>query len=242
MIDMLEARLRLLARLRGAEHELAKVEQATTAAALMRGRSHELGNLIQIVKLSAEQLEQRLENVGPELAELATDLHKTAEEAVALLAQMFVAARPPARSERGPVVTHAVRAAVELARPAVASIDLRIELDDTVHTLATADELEAMVIAAVLEAATANRVAIVLRERVIAGKRWVELLRIDDRALGDGDLAHMFEPASLLHLVVSAAHQAGGDASIAPGRAGLELAIELPVAQSSSSSSYSTGS
>ena len=227
MTAMLETRLQLLQRLRAVEHELAKSEQAQTAAALMRGRSHELGNQIQIVKLSAEQLEHR---VSSELTELVVDLRHTAEDAVVLLAQMFAAARPPARSEPGPVVTHAVRAAVELARPAlVAPIDLRIELDDTVHTLSNAGELEAMVIASLLEAATAHHIAIVLRERVIENKRWVELLRIDDRALGDGDLAHMFEPHSLLHLVVTAARQAGGEASIAPGRGGLELAVELPV-------------
>ena len=124
------------------------------------------------------------------------------------------------------------RAAVDLARPAFASIvELRIDLDDTVHTHSTAEELEVIVLAAMLDAVHANRIAVVVRERVIQGKRWVEILRVDDRQqFGDGELAHMFEPHSLLHVVATAARQAGGEASLAPGRGGLELAIELPVA------------
>jgi hypothetical protein len=40
----------------------------------------------------------------------------------------------------------------------------------------------------------------------------------------------MFEPHSLLHLVAGVSKQAGGEVSLSPGRTGLELAIELPVA------------
>jgi hypothetical protein len=125
-----------------------------------------------------------------------------------------------------------VRAAVELARPALAgAIELRIELDDTVHTLATGDELEAMILAALLDASAATRITVVVRERVIQNKRWVELLRVDDRQhLADGELADMFEPHSLRHVVASAGKRAGGEVSLAPGRGGVELAIELPVA------------
>jgi hypothetical protein len=49
----------------------------------------------------------------------------------------------------------------------------------------------------------------------------------------DGELAHMFEPHSLLHVIAGVAKVAGGDASLAPGRSGLELAVELPVAGAS---------
>ena len=81
-----------------------------------------------------------------------------------------------------------------------------------------------------LDAGNAERISLVLRERTIQNKRWVELLRIDDRHhLADGDYAHMFEPHSLLHVVAGVAKLAGGDASLAPGRGGLELAVELPV-------------
>jgi hypothetical protein len=227
---MLETQLRLIERIRRVEHALARDEQAKVAAALMKGRSHDLGNLVQIVKLSALELERRAQSRA-DLVELTTDMRRAAEQASAVLAEMFAAARPPERSEVGPVVTHAVRAAVDSARPAFAGlVELRIDLDDTVHTYSTAEELEAIVLASMLDAVHANRVSIIVRERVIQGKRWVEILRDDDRQLADGELAHMFEPHSLLHIVVTAAKQAGGEASLAPGRTGLELAIELPVA------------
>src|SRR5690606_1425173 len=114
------------------------------------------------------------------------------------------------------------------------TVELRVELDDTVHTWSTAEELEAMIFAAMLDAmspaagaspelppAGATRITIVARERVIQNKRWVEILRIDDRRhFADGGLAHMFEPHSLLHVVAAAAKEASGEASLAPGRGG----------------------
>ena len=227
---MLEARLRLIDRIRRVEHTLARDEQAKIAAALMKGRSHDLGNHIQIVKLTAHELERRAKD-RDDLVELITDMRQSAEQATALLAAMVAAAHPNDRVEVGPVVTNVVRAAVEQGRAAVpGSLDLRIDLDDTVHTFANAEELEAMVLAAILDAASSSRMTIVVRERLIQGRRWVEILRVDDRQqFGDGELAHMFEPHSLLHVVVGAAKLAGGEASLSPGRGGLELAIELPV-------------
>lgn len=248
--SMLEARLELALRIRRVEHALAHAEQVRTAAALMRGRAHDLGNAVQIVKLTSQELQRRIVDLGrADLDELITDMNASADQAGRVLAQMVDATRPPDRPLPGPVVSHAVRAAIELARPAfVTPIDLRIDLDDTVHSYCSAEELEAMLIASVLEAASppsvvapasdishvtsaASRVTFVVRERVIQSKRWVELLRFDDRQPHDGDYAHMFEAGSLLKIVAECARAAGGEASLAPGRGGLELAIELPVAK-----------
>lgn len=228
---MLETRLRLIDKIRRVEHTLAQGEQVKVAAALMKGRSHDLGNQVQIVKLSALELERRAKD-RPDLLELVTDMRQAADQAAVVLAEMFAAARANDRNVAGPVVTAAVRAAVDNARPAFAgAVELRIDLDDTVHTFASAEELEAMIVAAMLDAASSTRMAILVRERVIQQKRWVEILRADDRQqFGDGDLAHMFEPHSLLHVVAGVARLAGGEASLSPGRGGLELAIELPVA------------
>jgi len=228
---MLEARLRLIERIRRVEHKLARDEQVKVAAELMRGRSHSLGNHIQIVKLSSLELERRAQG-RDDLVELLTDMRQAAEQATAVLGEMFAAAQPVERTAVRSVVTPTVRAAVDAARPAFAGdMELRIDLDDSVQTHSTAEELEAIMLAAMLDAVHATRMTIVVRERVVQGKRLVEILRIDNRQqFGDGDLAYMFEPPSLLHLVVTAAKQASGDASIAPGRGGLELAIELPVA------------
>jgi hypothetical protein len=254
--SMLEARLELLERIRIVEHALAHAEQARTAAALMRGRAHDLGNAIQIVKLSSLELQRRVAERGlADLVELVTDMNTASDQATRVLADMVNATRPPDRLQLGTVVSHAVRAAVELVRPAfAATIDLRIDLDDTVHTSCSTEELEAIIIASALEAAgttralppvspppsdiapaialppsAASHVSFVVRERVIQSKRWVELLRIDDRQTHDGDYAHMFEAGSLLKVVAECAKAAGGEASLAPGRGGLELAVELPI-------------
>lgn len=226
---MLEARLGLIDKIRRVEYALALHEQARIAAELMKGRSHDLGNMVQIVKLSALELARRVDR--PDVAELVTDMKLAAEEATTILNDMFAAARPSERTLVGPAVGQAIRAAVELARPAIASaIELRIELAENVQTHATGEELEAFVLAALLDAHHAVRITLLARERMIENRRWVELLRVDDRRLHDGELANMFEPHSLLHLVASVAKQAGGEASLAPGRTGLELVIELPVA------------
>lgn len=227
---MLEARLGLIDRIRRIEHALALEEQARVAAALMKGRSHDLGNHIQILKLSALELARRVGN--GDVSELVTDMTSAAADAERILREMFAAARAPERTLIGPAVVSSLRAAVDLARPAIASsIELRVELTDTVTTWATGEELEAMIVAALLDACQANRITLLARERLIANKRRVEILRFDDRHhLPDGELAHMFEPHSLLHVVAGVAKTAGGEVSLSPGRTGLELAIDLPVA------------
>jgi K+-sensing histidine kinase KdpD len=98
---MLETRLRLIDRIRRVEHELSRDEQAKAAAALLEGRSHDLGNHIQIVKLSALELERRGRD-RPDLAELLADLRQAAEQTSALLANLIAIARPPERSCRTP--------------------------------------------------------------------------------------------------------------------------------------------
>ena len=228
---MLKARLGLIDRVRQIEHVLARGEQARIAAQLMRGFSHELGNQVQIVKLSALELARRIADAKVDAAELIADMTAGAETATSILMSMFAAASGETRTIVGPPIGNAVRAAVEMTRPAIPSqIDLRIDIADGVPTYAPADQLEALVVAALLDAVSAERITLVLRERTIQNKRWVELLRIDDRHhLADGDYASMFEPHSLLHVVAGVAKLAGGDASLAPGRGGLELAIEMPV-------------
>lgn len=227
---MLHARLGLIDRVRRVEHLLARGEQARIAQQLMRGFSHELGNQVQVLSLCAQELARRVPQ--PELQELVDDMTQAADQATITLVQMLATARPSERDLIGPHAAKTVRAAVELARPAInSSIALRVDLGDAVPTYASSEELEALVLATLLDAAPAHRIHLVLRERVIQNKRLVELLRIDDRHhLQDGDFAHMFEPHSLLHVVAGVARLAGGEASLAPGRGGLELAVELPVA------------
>lgn len=231
--EMLEARLALVDWIRVAEYDAARDERVREAAALVRSRSHELGNHVQIVKLSALEIERR--SGGPEIAELVADLHASAEQAGEALAALLAVAQLDARTGAGVEVAPCVRAAIELARPAIAPrIVLQIDAHETTRTHATARELEAIVLAIALDAHAATRIAITLRERAIEGKPWLELLRVDDRR--ETIPARPFELPSLLHVVDRFALRLGGEATLAQGRTGLELVVALPVLQSSSSS------
>jgi hypothetical protein len=217
--EMLERRLALIARLHRVELEVARDEHARTAAALVRRKTHELGNAVQIVQLASLELERRVS--ATEIAELVADLRGGAEHAARALGELLAAAVPATRMQLGPPVAQALRDAIEEARGALAAhVDASIELAEDVRTRATGDELAALVFAALLATDDATRVSIVVRARTIAGKPYAQLLWIDDRRARD--------EVVLPPLVAALAERAGGEASLSPGRDGLELAIELP--------------
>ena len=225
---MLEARLALIHRIRRVEHGLARDEQAREAQRLLKGRSHDLGNAIQIVRLASIEIEKR---GGAPIADLVGDLRNAAEKATTVLTDLIASARPQARKDAGAAIAPAVRAAAELVRPAVAAgLEVRIELADLVHSHLTTEELEAIVILSVLDAAAATKITIQLRARAIEGKPWIELLRFDDRPAAAEDFDKPFQPFTGLSLVKMLADRVGGEASLSAGRPGLELVIALPVA------------
>jgi hypothetical protein len=231
--EMLEVRAGLVERVRRVELGLARAAIAEEARSLLRGRSHELGNLVQIVKLATLELGRRL---GDNQAELIGDLRTTADKASAVLTGLLAAAHPRERTEPGAKLVPVVRATLDELRPAIAApIELVVELDAGVRTLATGDELDALVIAAGVEAAAATRIELTLRERPIRGKRWIQLLRTDDRrAVSEDALATALAPFGPLAVVAAVADAAGGAASLSPGRTGPELAVELPPAEPAS--------
>ncbi len=149
-----------------------------------------------------------------------------AEQARNELAKLVGLAHPPPRASRGVAVAPCVRRAVELVRAAVPAVALDGVLADSVAARLDPDELEALVLAAALDAAAATRIHFTLRERTIGGARWIELVRTDNRA-GHVDLD--VAPPSLAGVVDAIARLAGGEVSLAPGRNGHELAIALPV-------------
>jgi len=209
------ARLAVVERLHVVELALARAEHARAAAALVRGKVHALGNAIQVARLASLQLEQRC---GAEVKELITDLVHATEQANVVLGELIQASHPE-EPERAAEVAPAVRAAVRLAQPAIAApIELAIELGDDVRARASETEIEALVLASLLDASDAPRVRLHVRARTIGGKPHVQVLRCDDRQAGE-----------LPALVDALAAHAGGEASIGAGRDGLELAIELPV-------------
>jgi hypothetical protein len=241
-MDPLHVRLELLGWLRAVELGLVRGEAARAAAGeLVRGRTHELGNQVQILRLASLELERR---ATPDQQELIGDLRAAGEAANTVLVDLLATARMPERAMIGDPVADVVRRAVELVRPAFAQpLDVRIDLGDDVRTRATADELQAAVIAALLDATDpaawylptveartaviATRIRLWVRQRTVEKRPFVELLVIADRPYQP--VAMLLEPPGPLYVVRLAAQAAGGEASISEGREGVELAIELPV-------------
>jgi hypothetical protein len=229
---MLEQRLELVDRVRRVERDVARDEHARAAAALLRGKAHDLGNLVQIIRIASIEIEKRADE---RILELVADLRLAAEQATAVLAALVEVARPAQQHVAGAAVAPTLAAAVDRVRPAVtAPIELALQVDDRVATSCTAAELEAIAIASLLDVGAATRVAITARERTIHGVRWVELLRLDDRRdVPETAVATAFQPyaspgpgLAVVHDIVA---HVGGEVSLAPGRGGLELAIALPV-------------
>src|SRR5258706_918127 len=168
--------IELFARIRAVEHRLARAEQARVATELVRKHVHTVGNALQIVDLASAELVRRDEDDSDQLV---AELRKAAEQARGELAKMIALAVPEPRTSRGAAVGPVVRRAVELLR-GVADVACDCTLADTVASRLAADELEALVLAATLDASDA-RIHFALGERTIAGARWIELVRVDDR-------------------------------------------------------------
>jgi len=226
------ARLALVDRIRVVEYRLARADHARAAADLVGDHGHALGNAIQVVDLASLELVRQARGVVPRVI---ADLRVAAERASAALTAMMASTCAARRTELGPAVTPAIRAAVALAQPAAAApIELRAELLDDVASRLAADELEVLVLACALDAADASQLAFLLRERTIRSQRWIELVRIDDPA---DDLVAAFAPPSWLAPVDELARQIGGELTVSAGRSGRELVFAWPVAPQSSSSS-----
>ena len=221
---MLESQLALLDRIRLVERALSLDDQTKIVGELIRGHTHQLGNQVQIVKLASVELERR---ATPEQTELIRELRAAAEHATDSLAALFAEAQPEPRHAPGPAAIPVVRAAAERARAALpANLQLEVTAPERARTLATSDELEAIVYAALLDARAATRIVLTSRERTIDGKPWLELIRIDDRAF---EIPSAFAPPSLLEVIQRIAERAEGEASISEGLEGPELVVALPV-------------
>ena len=217
-----DARLVLSLRQRRFEWALARDEQGRTAGRLVAGKTHDLLNLIQIIRLGARLLE---EHCDARARELVADLERSADDSQRALADLMALARPAAAVVRGAPVGETVAAAVASLRAAIA-IDARIEAPPGAATRATAQDLEHLVIGLVLDAADALArepppIELAVRERAIAGAPWIELVR-GARPAPPGD---RFE----LRVARAIAERAGGELTIATGRGGgEEVLVALP--------------
>ncbi len=217
-----DARLALSLRQRRFEWALARDEHARTAARLVAGKTHDLLNVLQIVRLVADELDRRCE---ARTGELARDLRRAAGDAHRSLLELTAAARPAEASVRGAPVGPAVAAAVASLEGAVA-LEARIDAPPDAATRCTAEELEHLVIGLVLDAADARRpedrpIALAVREREIDRAPWIELVRGCEAAPA-GD---RFE----LRVVEAIAQRAGGELASSERRGGgEELIVALP--------------
>jgi hypothetical protein len=217
-----EARLALSLRQRRFEWALARDEQARTAARLVAGKTHDLLNLLQIIRLASGVLDQCCDARG---REIAVELLRSADDSRRSLAELMAVARPAQVIVRGAPVGAAVEAAVASLQGAVV-LDARIEAPPAAATRCTAEELEHLVIGLVLDAADARLpearpVELAVREREIGGAPWIELVRSCEAAPG-GD---RFE----LRVVEAIAQRAGGELATSERRGGgEEVIVALP--------------
>lgn len=219
-----DARLALSLRQRRFEWALARDEQGRTAGRLVSGKTHDLLNLIQVIRLGARLLE---EHCDARARELVADLERSADDSQRELAELMALARAAPAVVRGAPVGETVATAVASLRAAIAiAIDARIEAPPGAATRATAQELEHLVIGLALDAADApareaRPIELAIRERAIAGAPWIELVR-GTRPAPPGD---RFE----LRVARAIAERAGGALSTTAGRGGgEEVVISLP--------------
>jgi len=206
----------LVQRQRRFEWELARDEQTRTAGRLVAGRTHDLLNLIQIIELAVYRLEH--DDAGGR--ETRDELSRAAKSVTADLQAMMAVARPEIEIVRGAPVAPTVMALIATLRE-VATVDVRITISTETATRCTANELDHLLIGLVLDAID-QPIELAIRERMIGGKPWLEILRgTQSEVGGDG-----FE----LRAVDAIATRCGGELATSERRGGgAELIVSLPI-------------
>lgn len=222
---VLAARLALIDRIRAVEFRLARAAQAEVARVALRDHLHTLGNAVQVIDLASEELAKQ----APDPDGLVADIRTGAITAHTTLGKIVALAQPAPRAAASTPFAPTVRAALDVVRPAL-PIEVAVHDELVASTAACrldADELELLVIAILLDADASHTLALSMRERVIAGKPWFELIRHDTRP-GAFSLDSELVPPSLLVVADLLARLGGGELSLAPGRHGHELVVALP--------------
>jgi len=222
---VLASRLALIDRIRAVELRLARAQQSDAALAALRGHLHTLGNAVQIVDLASTELAKHT----PDPDGLIADIREAAQHAHASVTSIAALAQPKPRVPVRAPFASTVRAALDVARPAL-PIEVAVH-DELLASIAAcrldADELELLTIAILLDAHAAPALSLSLRERVIEGAVWFELIRHDTRP-GAVSLDSELVPPSLLAVADQLARLGGGELSLSPGRSGHELVVALP--------------
>ncbi len=224
MMKIEQNRIDLIEKQRRFEWELAREEQAKIAAKLVAGKTHDLLNLVQIVMLASEELAKRCDPTGVEFVE---DLLRASRDAERSLKTLMQVARPERVSAVGPAVGAAITSVVEELRSSI-PIDLHLALLPDTATSLTGDEVGHLVIGLALEAASATRIELHVRERVIDDAPWIEIMRGADVPSYEGALP--FDLRAVEVLVT----RAGGELTSSERRGGgSELVVALPAISAS---------
>jgi hypothetical protein len=221
-------RLALVERQRRFEWQLAREVQTHAAARFVAGKTHDLLNLVQIVQLASLELERRC---TADAGEFIADLRKAADDARHQLAELMAVARPEEVIAPGSPVGAAVTAAVETVRAAsTIEVDLHLAVAPEVATRCSAEELAHVIYGLTLDAATAETEAgdalqaieLFVRERMIDGKPWLEIVR--------GARVELAGEHFDLQAVEAIAVKNGGELGHSERRGGgTELVVALPV-------------
>lgn len=209
----------LIQRQRRFEWELARDEQTRAAAKLVAGKTHDLLNLIQIVKLASGELAKRCDPSGQEFV---ADLTRAADDAETSLKSLLQISRPEHTPVRGAPVGAAITRILDEVRPAI-PITLHLAIGPDTATALTAEELSHLVIGIALDAAAAPLIELFVRDRSIDDVPWVEIVRGAD--LPVPETGGSFDLRSVETLVA----RGGGELSHSERRGGgSELVIALP--------------
>jgi hypothetical protein len=229
-------RLALVERQRRFEWELARQVHTEAAAKFVAGKTHDLLNLVQIVQLASLELSRRC---GDEAAEFIADLTKAAADAQRQLTELMAVARPEEVIVPGAPVGAAITAAVETVRAAsTIPVDLHLTIESEITTRCTATELAHIVYGLALDAVAddpeavpeagspeaAGPIELFVRERMIDGRRWLEIVR----GVPGGPRGEHFD----LRAVEAIAIKSGGELARSERRGGgTELVVALPLAR-----------
>lgn len=223
-------RLALVERQRRFEWELARDVLARTAARFVAGKTHDMLNLVQIVQLASLELARRC---NPDAVEFIADLTKAADDARKQLAELMAVARPEEVVVPGAHVGAAITTAVETVRAAsTIAVDLHLAVPPEITTRCTTSELEHLIFGLTLDAVAAEEeipaggeptpIELFVRERIIDGKPWLEIVRGARTVLG----GEHFD----LRAVEAIAIKNGGELARSERRGGgTELVVALPL-------------
>jgi hypothetical protein len=227
-----DERLALVERQRRFEWELARDAHTRAAGQFVAGKTHDLLNLVQIVELASLELSRRC---NPDAGEFITDLLKAADDAKLQLRELMAVARPDTIAPPGARVGAALTAAVETVRAAsTIPVDLHLTMPPETTTRCTATELEHVVYGLVLDAVAtgaeaggqARPIELFVRERMIEGKPWLEIVR---GARGGEAIEPERDHFDLRAVEVIAAKNGGELAQSERRGGGIEVVVALPL-------------